>query len=44
MSRTACDGRTVAARWLALFFIAQKSNSSGDISEFSRMIVSGTTI
>jgi hypothetical protein len=29
MSRTACDGRTVAARWLALIIIAQKSKEGG---------------
>ena len=29
MSRTACDGRTVSARWLALIIIAQKSKGRG---------------
>jgi hypothetical protein len=29
MSRTACDVRTVAARWLALIIIAQKSKEGG---------------
>ena len=29
MSRTACDGRTVAARWRVLIIIAQKSKEGG---------------
>jgi hypothetical protein len=29
VSRAACDGRTVAARWLALIIIAQKSKEGG---------------